>query len=82
MKESASYAAEGDHDQALFWYNKVISDHPDSTDWAARAHLSIAWYYKDLKENSKAKEHLQIIITQYPDSYWVKLAKDRLTEFK
>ena len=76
------YAAEGNYDKALFWYNKVISDHPDSKDWAARAHLSIAWYYKDLHENSKAKEHLKIIITQYSNSSCVKLAQNWLKELK
>ncbi len=72
------YIAEGDAETALYWYQRIISDHPDFKHWPALAHFSIAKYHLRRKDYKKAKEHLQEILSDYPDSSWAEPAQEKL----
>ncbi len=74
------YLAEGNDKEALYWYNRITSDHSNLRDWPASARYSIAEYYQSQGDYKKAKEQFNTIITKYPTSFWVKQAKDKLKE--
>ena len=72
------YILKQDPEEALYWYNRIISDHPNLKNWPASAHFSIASYYLRQNLETLAREELNIIIQQHPESAWARPALDKL----
>lgn len=72
------YQSKGDWQEALEWYQKIITDHPEYQNWPAVAHLCIAEHYINIQDYKTAKEHLTRITTNYASSGWYKQAKTML----
>ncbi len=72
------YQGKGDWQEALEWYQRIITDHPEYQNWPAVAHLSMAEYYMDTRDYKAAREHLTEIANKYSSSGWYKQAKTML----
>jgi TolA-binding protein len=69
--------ARGLYRDAIFEYRAVIDRHPDSHR-VPRAWYMIALSYERLGEPAALKDHLAIVVEQFPDSDVAPLARDRL----
>lgn len=69
--------ARGLYRDAIFEYRGVIDQHPDSQR-VPRAWYMIALSYERLGEPAALKDHLAIVVEEFPDSDVAPLARDRL----
>jgi len=71
---------EGNYQEALDWYNRILLEHSDLKEWSACAYYSIAECYVMQADYLRAKENLNMVINKFPDSSWAKLATEKLRE--
>ncbi|MDI6781188.1 MAG: tetratricopeptide repeat protein [bacterium] len=72
-----AYKKDGEYDQSLFEYHRVINDHPESAS-TAEAYFRIGEIYQKasrIRDFQKAYDAYQKIVKQYPHSSWAKKAK-------
>lgn len=82
--ESAAVAAEeqGKADIALEYYNKIIAQYKEDTPNLAHAYFSVARLSEAKSDWKAALENYGKILSNFADSDWAKLAKDRVVYLK
>ena len=82
--ESAAVAAEeqGKSDAALEYYNKLISLYKDDTPNLAHAYFSVGRLQEGKSDWKAALESYAKLLSDFADSDWSKLAKDRVVYLK
>jgi tetratricopeptide (TPR) repeat protein len=77
-----NFEAESDYTNALHWYEKVLSDYPQ-TDEELHALLDLAALYQDkLKNSAKAAEYAQRAFNRYTDNSQIRDVLQSLIEAK
>lgn len=82
--ESAAVAAEeqGKADVALEYYNKIIAQYKDDTPNLAHAYFSVARLSEAKSDWKTALDNYGKLLSNFADSDWAKLAKDRVIYLK
>lgn len=68
----------GDHDQALETYEELSEKRETRNPMRARALFSIGRLLEQTGETSEAVESYEDLVSEYPDSEWTKLARNRI----
>jgi len=82
--ENAAVAAEeqGKADVAMEYYNKIIADYKEDTPNLAHAYFSVARLLEAKSDWKGALENYDKLVSNFADSDWTKLAKDRVIYLK
>ncbi|HWR10922.1 MAG TPA: tetratricopeptide repeat protein [Rectinemataceae bacterium] len=82
--ESAAVAAEeqGKADVALEYYSKIIAQYKEDTPNLSHAYFSVARLNEAKSDWKAALESYNKILSDFPDTDWAKLAKDRVVYLK
>lgn len=82
--ENAAVAAEeqGKADVAMGYYNKIIADYKEDTPNLAHAYFSVARLLESKSDWKGALESYNKLVSNFADSDWTKLAKDRVIYLK
>jgi tetratricopeptide (TPR) repeat protein len=73
FKEAHDHYIKLGHEKAITALEEFIQKYPKSV-YAAEAYYEIAQHYDMIEQPEKTKEHLENLILNYPDSYFVRYA--------
>jgi tol-pal system protein YbgF len=76
-----TYYVTRDFDQALATFQALVSRYPQSSK-ISDSHLKMGYVYYEKKDWKAAREHLDLVVNQYPGTTTARLAADRLQRMK
>ena len=76
-----TYYVTRDFDQALTTFQGLVGRYPQSSK-VSDSHLKMGYIYYEKKDWKAAREHLDLVVNQYPGTTTARLAADRLQRMK